>query len=810
MAVAPAPPRPDAHPPTGRRLPRLEDPRLLTGRGCYVDDLEPHALHAAFVRSEHAHARVRDVDVTGALAVPGVAAVYTWEDLDGPLADPLPLISPHPGIVARRTQRALAHDEVCYAGETIAMVVARDRYVAEDAAAAIRVSYEPLPVIADLLAAAAPDAPTAHADMQDNLAAVLAGQTADVEAALAEAPHVFSWRFDVERSAAMPLEGRAVLARYDPAHDSLLVHDSTQVPTSVRRGLAHLLGMDLERVHVVAPDVGGAFGVKGMQYYAEEVLVPWAARRLGAAVKWTEDRREHFIASNQERRQVHDVRVGCDGDGRLLAFETRFLHDTGAYIPYGLIVPINTLSHVPGVYRVPAYGYEMRAIFTNTVCTSPYRGAGRPQAIFAMERTLDRLAGELGIDRAEIRRRNLVTPEEMPYDTGIVGEDGGHAVYDSGDFPHGLELALQRIGYDGWSRRRRAAARGGRRVGLGIACYVEGTGIGPFEGARVEVHGSGRVTVATGLSTQGQSHATVFAQVTAEQLGVAPDEVDVTTGDTRLIGYGVGTFASRAAVVAGSAVHEAAQAVREQALQLAARALAADPADVELADGAARVKGAADPGIPLGRLALLANPSHHAYDAESEAAQAQRHAVHPPGGPALRDGERPGLVAVSWFSPPATTWASGMHAAVVEVDAATMELRILDYVIVHDCGTVLNPLVVDGQVIGGFAQGIGGAFYERIAYDADGQIQNASFMDFLMPYATEVPLPQVVHMETASPLNPLGAKGAGEGGVMPVSAVIANAVADALDTPVDRMPLSPVALQELLAGLSRSGSPSRA
>jgi CO/xanthine dehydrogenase Mo-binding subunit len=738
---------------------------------------------------------VLDVDVSAVAALPGVAAVYTWEDLDGPLAEPLPLIAPHPGIVARRTQHALAHGEVCYAGEPVAMVVARDRYVAEDAAAAIRVSYEPLPVAADLLAAAAGDGPTAHADMPDNVAAVLEGETADVEAALAEAPHVFAWRFDVERSAAMPMEGRAVLARYDAAHDSLLVYDSTQVPTSVRRGLAHLLGMDLDRVHVVAPDVGGAFGVKGMQYYSEEVLVPWAARRLGTAVKWTEDRREHFIGTNHERRQVHDVRVGCDGDGRLLALDVRILHDSGAYCPYGLIVPINTVSHVPGVYRVPAYRYALQAIYTNTVCTSPYRGAGRPQAIFAMERTLDRLAAELGIDRAEIRRRNLVQPQDMPYDTGIVGEGGGHAVYDSGDFPRGLELLLERIGYDGFAQRRAAAERDGRRLGVGFACYVEGTGLGPFEGAAVEVHDSGRVTVATGLSTQGQSHATVFAQVAAAQLGVSPADVDVRTGDTRLIGYGVGTFASRAAVVGGSAVRQAALTVREQAVALAARALAADPADVELADGEARVRGAAGTGIPLGQLALMANPVHHAYGPASEEAQARLHALGHAGGAALRDGERPGLAAVEWFSPPGMTWASGMHAAVVEVDPATFELRILDYAIVHDCGTVLNPLVVEGQVVGGFAQGVGGALYERIAYDADGQIQNASFMDFLMPYATEVPAPAVVHMETPSPLNPLGAKGAGEGGVMPVVAVVANAASDALGAPIDRMPLSPLDVQ---------------
>lgn len=768
----------------GEAIHRIEDGRLLTGRGRFIDDLEPDALHAVFVRSEQAHARIVDIDVSGALSIPGLHGIYTSDDLEGPLAAPLPLIAPHPGIVARRTQRVLARDEVCYAGEAIAMVIAADRYVAEDAAATIRVRYEPLPVVVDLLEAAQENASSAHLDMCDNVAAVVRGQTADVEAALAEASHVFQWRLDIERSAAQPMECRGVLARYDDASDTLVVHDSTQVPNSVRRGLAQLLGIDPERLHVIAPDIGGAFGVKGMHYYPEEVLVPWAARRLGRPVKWTEDRREHFIASNHERRQIHDVRVGCDEGGRLIALEICFLHDMGAYCPYGLIIPLNTISHAQGPYRVPAYGYTMHAIYTNTVCTSPYRGAGRCQGIFVIERTLERLAAELGLDRADIRRQNLVRTEQMPYDTGI--REGGRptTVYDSGDYVAGFDLLLDHVGYATFEDEREAAALEGRRIGLGVGCYVEGTGIGPYEGASVEIAADGHVHVATGLSTQGQSHQTTLAQIAADELGVEPSRVRVTTGDTRLVGFGVGTFSSRTAVVAGNAVQLAARAVREQTAEQAARLLGVAIEDVELSGGNAHVKGT-ELSVPLGTLAMAADPVHHAYGPESEhAMRLRRESAAPP------LGEAPGLKALRYFQPPGTAWASGAHAAVVEVVKETAQVRILRYVIVHDCGRVINPLVVEGQVLGGFAQGIGGTLYERIAYDESGQIVNASFMDFLIPYATEVPEPEILHLETPSPLNELGLKGAGEGGVMPVAAVIANALSDALGTQMDRVPIS--------------------
>ncbi|HEX2412707.1 MAG TPA: aerobic carbon-monoxide dehydrogenase large subunit [Solirubrobacteraceae bacterium] len=769
----------------GERVERREDARLLAGRGRFTDDFEHGAAEVAFVRSDHAHARLVDVDVSGALDVDGVLGVYTHEDLEGGFGEPLPLLTPHEGIVAPRTQHALARNEVRYAGEIVAMVVAVDRYVAEDAAERIRVAYEPLPVQADLATA-------------DEVAGRFSEEVGDVDAALADALHVFTWRFAIERSASMPMEARAVVARWDIHEERLLVHDSTQAPTGIRGGLASLFRLDLEQVHVVAPDVGGGFGVKVMQFYPEEVLIPWAARRLGRPVKWTEDRREHFVGSNHERGQIHDVRVGVDDDGRILALETKFVHDAGAYCPYGIMVPVITAAQLPGPYKLPNYRYAFRALFTNTLPVSPYRGAGRPQAAFVIERTLDRIAGELGLDRAEVRRRNLIGPGEFPYNVGVTFQDGGLTVYDSGDYPRGLELLLDAVDYRGFEDERERAAAEGRRLGLGLAGYVEGTGIGPYEGAAVNVLANGTVTVATGLGTQGQAHETVFAQVVADELGVPLESVAVTTGDTRRIGYGVGTFASRSAVVSGNAVQMAAVSVRRQAQELAARLLEADADDVELVDGEARVRGAPGSAIRLGQLAVVANPLRYAFGHDATEAAMFARKAYASGEAPLREGASPGLNAVEYFSPRAGVFGFGMHAAVVEIDPDTCNLLIRRYVMVHDCGRVINPMVVEGQMLGGFAQGIGGAFFERLAYDENGQLQNASFMDFLIPYATEVPVPELIHMETPSPSNALGVKGVGEAGTIAVPAAIANAVSHALGRPVDRMPLSPLQLFEIL------------
>jgi len=789
----------------GEPIARREDPRLVAGDGRFLDDLGPGALAAAFVRSPHAHARVVDVDVTGALDVDALVAVYTYEDLDGRVAEPLPLLIPHPSLHAPRTAHPLANGVVRHVGEPVAMVVASDRYVAEDACDRVLVAYEPLPPVVGIDAALRAEH-AVHDDVPDNVAAHMVQEVGDARAAIAAAPHRLELELQIERSASMPLEGKGVYARWDAADRSLRVYSSTQTSTSVRMALAAKLGVPVDRVEVVAPDVGGGFGVKIVHPWPEEVLVPWAAIRLGREVKWVEDRREHFVSSAHERGQRHKVRVGFDDDGRLLGLEVEFLHDNGAYTPYGIIVPIITSTQLLGPYKPGAYRVEFRSLYTNTVIVTPYRGAGRPQGVFAMERTMDAIAERLGRDRAEVREVNFIRPDEMPYDHGLIFQDGRPLVYDSGDYPASLAKLKKLVGWDEFAAEREQARTEGRRVGIGLACYVEGTGVGPYEGAHVRVETNGKVVVATGLTTQGQGHETVFAQVAASELGVPIDDVSVVTGDTRRFKYAVGTFASRAAVMSGNAVALAARKVRAKALRIAGEALEVDPADLEVVDGVVRVRGVPDAEIPLATVAVLANPLRYAFD--EQAKLATQFAVG--GGaevPPVRDDDEPGLEAAGWYSPIRSTFANGVHAVVVETDPDTAEVRILRYCVVHDCGRLINPRIVEGQIHGGVAQGVGGALYERLVYDEHGQLLNASFMDFLMPYASEVPTVETDHLETPSPLNPLGIKGAGEAGVIPGAAVFAAAISDAEGLWIDRMPISPSELWELRRQKTPEGDP---
>ncbi len=767
----------------GARVQRLEDERLLRGHGRYTDDLDEGALHGCFVRSPHAHARIASVDVDAARRAPGVAAVYTAADLPFGHLD-LPLLIPHPALTHGRTQRCLASEVVRHVGEAVAFVVAEDRYLAEDAAEQVEVEYEPQPVVVTPEAAAQARS-LVHDDVPGNVAAELTQERGDVEAALSASPHRLDLRLRFERGAAVPMECRAIWARWDPAERRLLVYDSTQSPTSIRGGLAVLFGLPETSVEVIAPDVGGGFGPKIMLFYPDELLVPFAAMQLGRPVKWTEDRAEHFVAVNHERAQLHRVRVGFDDSGRVQALDVDFLHDAGAYTPYGIILPIITAAQTTGPYRVPNYRVRFRDVYTNATPTSPYRGAGRPHACFVMERVMDAVAAEVGLERAEVRRRNFIQPDEFPWDTGIAWQDGNRAVYDSGDYPALLEECLRRLG----------PRPEGDHVGLGLGVYVEGTGVGPYEGAHVQVLVSGRVVAATGIPSQGQGHATVLAQVVADVLGVDVADVEVRSGDTRRFQWGVGTFASRGAVTAGNAMHAAALQVAERARRIASQHLEVDPEDLELVGGMVRVRGAPERAIPLAAAAILSNPLRYAFGGGAE--MATQFQGRPRPGPPLRDGERPGLEATGYYSPEASTWASGCHGAYVRVDPRTCRLEILRYVVVHDCGRVINPLVLEGQIEGGVAQGIGGAFYERLAYDEEGQLRNASFMEFLVPYATEIPELDIGHLETPSPLNPLGVKGAGEAGVIPVGAVIASAIEDALGVPVREMPLSPQRLFEL-------------
>jgi CO/xanthine dehydrogenase Mo-binding subunit len=746
-------------------------------------------LHVAFLRSDFAHARLGELDVSEVLERPGVVAVFTAESL-GDYWQPGPLLVPPPPIPGvefhQRTQVPLAKGKVRHTGEPIAVVVAESRYLAEDAVAELFADLEPLDVVGDLEAALEPGAPKVHDDLESNLAARALQSKGDYAAAKARADLVLSRRFHYDHGIAAALENRGVVASWDERSEQLIIWDTTQAPIPIRNGLAAMLGLSESQVQVIAPFIGGGFGPKIMMFYPEEVLIPWISMRLGRPVKWIEDRQENFFATTHERSQIHDAEIAFDREGKILGVSDHFLHDAGAYVPYGLTVPINSQCTLLGPYDVPNYHSEFRAVFTNRTLVSPYRGAGRQHGVFVMERLLDFGARRLGLDPTEIRRRNFLRPEDFPHDHGIIYQDFTSLTYDSGNYLPSLEKALKLIDYRQFlDEEQPRLRREGRQVGIALVAYVEGTGIGPYEGARVTVGANGKVNVATGVGTQGQGHFTSFAQVVAEQLGVAIEHIRVITGDTREFGWGSGTFASRGAVVAGNAIHAAALVVRGKILKLASEALEVAEEDLELGEGKVFVKGVPQSAISLGELAVRANPL--------------RGAVAP--------GTEPGLEATSYFGPSSGSTANGIHGMVVEVDPETFLVEVKRYVVVHDCGKVINPKILEGQIHGGVAQGIGNSFFEQIIYDEEGQIQNASFMDYLLPTATDVPAIECDHVVTPSPLNPLGVKGAGEAGAIPTGALFAQAVENALDLAdfeIHEIPLSPNRLFELVGARRKS------
>ncbi len=770
----------------GAPVTRNEDARLLSGQALFVDDVElPGMLHAAFLRASVAHARIVSIDASAARARAGVAAVYTAADL-GAYWAPGPLLVPPPPIAGitfnQRTQVPLAKDKVRHVGEPLAVVLAESRYLAEDALSDIAVELEPLPAVVDLEQALTDASARVHDDARGNVAAHVRQSRGNYAAARARADHVIARRFHYDHGASCPIETRGIVARWDARASQLTVWDTTQAPVFLRNGLAAMLGLSERQVRVIAPFVGGGFGPKIMLFYPEEVVLPWAATKLNRPVKWIEDRLEHFFATTQERGQTHDAEIALDRDGRILGIKDIFLHDTGAYNPYGLTVPINSQCTLLGPYVVPHYDSTFTAIFTTKPIVTPYRGAGRQHGVFVIERLLDIAARELGIDRAEIRRRNFIPADAFPYNNGIIYQDFTTLEYDSGNYAPVLDKALDLIGYRKFIEEDQPQWRTeGRHVGIGIACYVEGTGIGPYEGAKVQVQANGKVSVATGIGTQGQGHFTSFAQIAADQVGVDVRDVDVVTGDTDQFYWGAGTFASRGAVVAGNAVNEAAKAVRQKIMKLAAEHFECAEEDLEIADGAVSVVGVPGQSIKLGDLALKANPMRGA----------------------VRPGTEPGLESTQYFGPPSGATASGVHAMIVEVDPQTFMLKVLKYVVVHDCGTIINPLILAGQIQGGVAQGIGNAFYEQLVFDEDGQLLNASLADYLLPSALEVPRMEIAHTVTASPLNPLGIKGAGEAGAIPVGPLFAQAIEDALglaerNIELNEIPLSPNRLFELI------------
>jgi carbon-monoxide dehydrogenase large subunit len=747
----------------GRSVPRVEDERLLRGAGRYVDDLDPPGCcEAAFLRSTLPHARIVSVDVSAAREAPGVVAVFTGADLAAlpPMVFQIARIVPEPvaastGAVSRvHPMPAIPADRVTYVGQALAVVVAEDRYLAEDALELVEVELEPLPAVVDPLAALAPDAPRVEPEWDDNVALEYRYRRGDVDAVFAAADVVVEERFTSHRHIASPIETRGVLAEVDGSDGTLSVVSSTQTPHQLRDFLAGSLGRRPESLRVRALDVGGGFGPKGA-IYPEDLVVPYLATVVGRPVKWTEDRSEHFAATTHGREQVHQIALAADRDGRILAVRDAIVHNCGAYNTLGLVVPYNTLTHLIGPYDVAAADVHMRAVVTNTGVVAPYRGAGRPEAVFAMERAVDRLARALGLDPADVRERNMIAPDAMPYTTGMVYRDGFEQVYDSGDYPELLRRARRLVEGEDWQER----AGAGRHVGIGYAAYVEGTGVGPFESAALTVVSGGVVRVATGASSQGQSHRTTLAQIAAEVLGVRFEQVEVVGGDTAAVGIGFGTIASRSLVVAGNAVAQAAEELRATVLDVAGRLFGVPAESLALVDG---VVGPADggdgPSIPLGDLAGALTPFNPR---------------RPTGAPAV-------LRAEAIFDPGPVTYAAGVHAAVVAVDPDSGVVEILRYAVSHDCGRAVNPAIAEGQVLGGVMQGIGGALYEELVYEPDGQLRTGSFMDYLLPTAGEMPEFRLDHVDCPSPLNPLRVKGLGEGGAIGPPAAIANAVEGAL------------------------------
>jgi aerobic carbon-monoxide dehydrogenase large subunit len=768
----------------GEPVKRNEDRRLLTGQALFIDDIElPGLLHAAFLRSQVAHARILKIDVSRALQRPGVVAAYVADDL-GDYWKPGPLLVPPPpieGIIFNaRIQVPLAREKVRHVGEPLVIVIAESRYIAEDALDDIDVELETLAAVVDLERALSAGSALVHDDLGSNVSAHVHQNKGNYAAAAAVADCIIKRRFRYEHGISSPIETRGVVAQWERRANQMTIWDTTQAPVFVRNGLAAMLGLNERQVRVIAPFVGGGFGPKIMMFYPEEVLLPWISMRLNRPIKWIEDRLEHFFATTQERGQIHDAEIALTKDGRILGIKDVFLHDGGAYDPYGLTVPINSQCTLLGPYVVPNYDSTFTQIFTNLPIVTPYRGAGRQHGVFVMERLLDLAAHELEIDPAEIRRRNLIPADAFPYNNQIIYQDFAPLTYDSGNYEPVLDMAMDAIGYRTFPQEQAAARAQGRHLGLGVACYVEGTGIGPYEGAKVQVQSNGKVSIATGIGTQGQGHFTVFAQIAAEQLGVEVSDIDVVTGDTDQFYWGAGTFASRGAVVAGNAVNEASKAVRKKALKLASDMFECSEDDLVIDGGKVSIVGIPEKFVKLGDLASRANPMRGAVEPDTE----------------------PGLEATRYFGPKMGATANGVHAMIVEMDPDTFELKILKYVVVHDCGTVINPMVLAGQIHGGVAQGIGNAFYEKLAFDDQGQLLNASLADYLLPTALEVPRMELAHTVTKSPLNPLGIKGAGEAGAIPGGPLFAQAIEDALGLKAKgvellEIPLSPSRLFEL-------------
>ena len=762
----------------GRSAARVEDDILLRGAASFLDDLAvADALEAHFLRSPVAHGLIRRLDLTAARAHPGVRAVYAFADLRAVLTmDKIPLALPAGGLCFDVDPTCLAIEEVCYVGEPVALVVATSRRVAEDAAALIELDIAPLPVVVDPVAGLAPDAPKARRDVPDNLVARTKVDYGDIDAAFAGAAHVISAAFRLHKGGGHPMEPRGVLARYDAVEEKLTVWDSTQMPHRAKAMLVATLGLDEHQVRVVQPDVGGGFGTKAV-FHPEELAVPAAALLLRCPVKWVEDRYESFTASISERDQVWDVEAAFTEDGRLRGVRGRLCYDHGAATPYGIALPFNAATNFIGPYILPAYRIGIDLCLTNKTPAAPTRGAGRPQGVFVMERLLDRMARQLNMSRDEIRRRNLIPAARMPYTIPVKQRDGSLMTYDSGDYPECQRRALEASGWADFPARQEAARREGRFIGIGFANYVEATGRGPFESVGISIGPSGRIVVTSGATAQGQGVKTMLAQIVADTLGVELSAIHVVVGDTSATSAGLGAYASRQAVTAGNAAHQAAGMIVEKAKRAAAEMLEADVEDLEVDAGVVRVKGV---------------PGH----ARSLTQIAKALAGTP--GFSLPGNLPPGLSAATDFMTSGLCYTNGSHVAEVEVDPLTGAVKILRYVVVHDCGRIINPMMLEGQILGGVVHGIGMTLFEWMRYDADGQPLSVTLADYLLPTSDVVPHIDIHHMVSPSPLNPLGVKGAAESGTIGAPATIVSAIEDALrplDVEVNDLPVTPPRLR---------------
>jgi len=771
----------------GQRLRRKEDSRLVRGAGRFTPDIVvPGALHAAVLRSPFAHAAVTSLDVASALEVEGVVAAVTGADLAGRVGafieaagkEITPQLQELVDVEVKSCPLPpIAHERTLWVGQPVAVVVARDRYAAEDGLEAIWAEYEPLEAIPDPESAVRDGAPVLHGQLGDNVAARLAMSSGDVDAAFAAAPHVLHERFTFGRSAGNAMETRSVQAAWDEGRGELTVWITSPRPHLIRTNLSEMLGLPLERIRVIAPDIGGSFGTG---IFGEDALIPYLAMTLRRPVRWTEDRQEALLGTRHCRDQVHDLELAYDDDGRILALRDRFLVDAGAYNLYAVTVSYNTAAHLRGQYAIDTFSIEGRNVVTTKAPVAPVRGAGRPEGVFALDRALDLIAAERGFDPAEVRRRNLIPAAEMPRPMRMPYRDGSEMVYDSGDYPAQLEQALEAFGYDELRARQADWRAEGRYVGVGISSYVEGSGFGPYEGAIVRLDQRGNVHVVTGAKPHGQGLETTLAQVCADEFGLPPDRITVTSGDTSMLPFGIGTFASRSAVTAGSAVGVASGRLRDKVLAVAGELLEASAADLEIVEDGVASRDVPDQSITFAEIHAAASP-----------------------GPKSRmpAGLEPGLAVEYYFVPPTVTFASGTHVASVEVDRETGFVRVLRYLTVDDCGRMLNPMIVEGQIQGGVAHGIGSALYESVLYDEECQLLTGSYMDYLLPTAAEVPPIEVGHQEFLSDLNPFGIKGCGEGGAVSPPAAIANAVVDALRPlriNVNRVPLGPAALLDLI------------